>query len=360
MIFILQRLLPVVLFIITAAFFFYKVYGSLWFFLIIPLISFLPFILFYFLRENRNEMFEVVLGHYLFYLNYILIGAVSIVLVSFIAKLFSIDLLGLIAQRKIFFNIFIIISFIGLYYLGNKNFENILVQNYEVPLQNRFLNKDLKFAFISDIHLNAKFDGSKLRESFKNMESEGVELVLIGGDFLDNTYKTVNDDIKSIIDETSFKHGIYLALGNHEYYGGIDENIEYIKNLGIKILRDESTEIEGITIIGRDDRHNRNRKNLDELLKNINPENTIIVVDHNPESLRELNGEKIDLYLSGHTHRGQIFPFNLLVDHMYENSRGYKKINNTHSYVSSGLGTWMIPYRIGSQSEMFIMNLKAN
>ncbi|MGL5427084.1 MAG: metallophosphoesterase [Cetobacterium sp.] len=359
MIFILQRLLPVVLFIMTAAYFFSKVYSSLWFFLIVPLISFSPFIFFYFLRENRSDIFEIALGHYLFYLNYILIGGVSIVLISFILKLFSLDLLGLISQKKMFFHIFILLFFIGLSYIGNRNFQNILVENYEVPSQNINLDKDLKFAFISDIHLNGKFDGSKLRESFKKMEDEGVELVLIGGDFLDNSYKTVTDDIKSIIDATSFKHGIYLALGNHEYYGGIDENINYIKTLGINILRDESVEIEGVTIIGRDDRHNKNRKSLDELLKNVESENTVIVVDHNPESLKELKGEKVDLYLSGHTHRGQIFPFNLLVDYMYENSRGYKKINNTHSYVSSGLGTWMIPYRIGSQSEMFILNLMA-
>lgn len=357
MIFILQRLLPVVLFIMMAAYFFYKVYSSLWFFLIIPLMSFLPFILFYFLRESRSDLFEVILGHYLFYLNNVLIGAILIVVLALIFRIFSIDLLALISMKKSVFNIFIFIFFIGLYYSGNKNFKNISIQKYDVPTENLNLNKDLKFAFISDIHLNGKFDGSKLQESFKKMEDEGVELVLIGGDFLDNTYKTVKDDIKSIIDSTSFKHGIYLALGNHEYYGGIDENIEYIEGLGIKILRDESVEIEGVTIIGRDDRHNRNRKSLDELLKDVNIENTVIVVDHNPESLRELNGEKVDLYLSGHTHRGQIFPFNLLVDYMYENSRGYKKIDNTHSYVSSGLGTWMIPYRIGSQSEMLILNL---
>lgn len=238
--------------------------------------------------------------------------------------------------------------------LGYKNFKNIVVENYETPREIIKNEKSLKFAFISDVHLNGKFDGSKLKAAFEKMKNENVELVLIGGDFLDNSYKSVTDDIKSIIDKTNFKHGIYLVLGNHEYYGGIDGNIEYIKSLGINILRDEIVEIEGITIVGRDDRHNKKRKSLDELLKNIDKNTSVIVVDHNPQSLKELGNEKVDLYLSGHTHKGQIFPFNLVVDYMYENSGGYKKIGDTHTYVSSGLGTWMIPYRIGSSSQIMI------
>ncbi|MGL5949935.1 MAG: metallophosphoesterase, partial [Cetobacterium sp.] len=84
---------------------------------------------------------------------------------------------------------------------------------------------------------------------------------------------------------------------------------------------------------------------------------TVVVVDHNPKSLSEIQNEKIDLYLSGHTHRGQIFPFNLIVDRMYLNPKGYKKIGETNTYVSSGLGTWLIPYRIGSRSEMLIFDI---
>ncbi|MGL6166673.1 MAG: metallophosphoesterase [Fusobacteriaceae bacterium] len=241
--------------------------------------------------------------------------------------------------------------------MGDKNFNNIVINTFESPLSNEYKVNNLKLGFISDIHLNSKFDGNKLRRAFKKMENENVEIVLIGGDFLDNTYKTVKDDIKSIIQNTAFKHGIYLVLGNHEYYGGIDENIKYIENLGIKILRDESLKIENLTIIGRDDRHNKTRKSLKELLKDINSKDNVIVVDHNPMSLNELDNEKIDIYLSGHTHKGQIFPYNLLVNYMYKNSGGYKKIKNTHSYVSTGLGTWMIPYRICSQSELLIIDL---
>ncbi|MGL5965461.1 MAG: hypothetical protein ACRCZ2_13855 [Fusobacteriaceae bacterium] len=93
-------------------------------------------------------------------------------------------------------------------------------------------------------------------------------------------------------------------------------------------------------------------------MKTVDSKKPIIIIDHNPKSLDELKNEKVDLYLSGHTHKGQLFPFNLIVNYMYKNSGGYKTINNVETFVSSGLGTWMIPYRIGSQSEILIFNLK--
>ncbi|WP_432205304.1 metallophosphoesterase (plasmid) [Cetobacterium somerae] len=357
MIWILQRLFLVLFFILGVAYFFYKVYGSLWSFLLIPTFSFLPFILFYFYRNKRYVSLDIFLGHYLFYLNYIIFGVLTILLIALILKIFSIDIIKIISYKKMTFNIFFLFTLAVLSFWGYENFKNVDVKNFKVPKEIAEDKNPLKFAFISDVHLNGKFDGKKLSEAFKKMENENVDLVLIGGDFLDNSYKSITDDIKSIVDKTNFKHGIYLVLGNHEYYGGIEENIKYIKSLGINILKDESVDIEGITIVGRDDRHNKNRKSLKELLENIKSENTVIVMDHNPKSLEELGDDKVDLYLSGHTHKGQIFPFNLVVDYMYLNSGGYKKIGETETYVSSGLGTWMIPYRIGSKSEMFIFNM---
>ncbi len=356
MIWILQRLIIVLFFMLVAAYLFYRIYGSQWFFLLIPILGFLPFVLFYFYRNKRSLSLEVFLGHYLFYLNYIILGALMILSIAFILKIFSIDILKEISYRKTVFHIFIVFSLGILSIWGYRNFKNIDVENYRILSDLTQRKSALKFAFISDVYLNEKFDGSKLKEAFEKMKNQDVELVLIGGDFLDNSYKSVRDDIKSIIDETKFKHGIYLVLGNHEYYGGIDENIKYIKSLGINILRDEAVKIEGITIIGRDDRYNKKRKTLEELLKNIDKSSSVIVVDHNPQSLKELGNEKVDLYLSGHTHKGQLFPFNLIVDYMYENSGGYKKIGNTHTYVSSGLGTWLIPYRIGSSSQIMIFD----
>lgn len=341
-----------------ATYLFYEIYKNPIIFVLVPILSLSPIFFMVIMRKYDIDGIEFFLGHYMFYLNYVLVGSTFILGLALISKLFSINLLAEIGNRK---NLFLTISVIVIgiiAFFGNRNFENVIVENYEHISTSPEEKRELKFSFISDVHLNGKFDGSKLRIAFEKMKKENVELVLIGGDFLDYSYTSITDDIKSIIDEYDFKYGIYLALGNHEYYGGVEENMEYIRGLGINILRDEKVEIEGITIIGRDDNHNKNRKSLEELTEGLKDEDTVIVIDHNPASIEEIGNKKVDFYLSGHTHRGQIFPFNLIVDQMYVNSRGYKKVGETHTYVSSGLGTWMIPYRIGSQSEILVIDLK--
>lgn len=344
-------------FSLSASYLLYKLYGSSWFFVLVPLLGVAPMGMMYLVRKYRKINTEIFLGHYLFYLNYILFGAILILIIALLMKLFSINLLEEIVKKRGVFQIGVLAILGVLAVYGSKNFKEVFYHNHQVEISDKETIKGLKIGFISDVHLNGMFDGRKLRKSFEKLKNDEVEIVLIGGDFLDFSYKSVTDNIKEIVEQYPFKHGIYLALGNHEYYGGIDGNIAYIEGLGIKILRDESVEIEGVTILGRDDRHNTKRKSLDELLENIDQSKPLVLVEHNPMGIKELKGKKVDLYLAGHTHRGQIAPFNLLVDYMYENSGGHKRIHETDTYVSTGLGTWMIPYRIGSRSEALILDL---
>ncbi|MGL5125700.1 MAG: metallophosphoesterase [Fusobacteriaceae bacterium] len=358
MINLILKVLSILLFFgLIASYSLYKIYDNAWIFGLVPMLSITPIFLMYFSRKYGKISLEIFNGHYLFYLNYILLGVILILIVSFFMKLFSIDLIKEIAQRQKSFQIcFVsILVIFGIY--GSRNFNTVFFHNHETKILTGENIIALKFGFISDVHLNGRFDGRKLKKAFKKLKEENVELVVIGGDFLDNSYKTIKDDIGKIIKEYTFKHGIYLILGNHEYYGGIEENIKYIEGLGITILRDESIEIEGVTILGRDDKHNPNRKSLKTLLENIDSTKPLILVEHNPMGIKDIEDEKVDLYLAGHTHKGQLTPFNLVVDYLYLNSGGYKKINNTYTYVSSGLGTWMIPYRIGSTSEALIFQL---
>lgn len=354
---ILRGVSVILFFSLAASYLLYKLYGTAWFFLLVPILSLIPMFLIYFSRKHGKLNLEIVAGHYLFYLNYFLFGAIVILGVVWSLKIFSIDLMDEILKRQNSFQIGVIISIVALAFYGSRNFTEVFFHSHETKILTGSEIKNLKFGFISDIHLNGMFDGRKLKKALSKLKMEDVELVLIGGDFLDNSYKTVKGDIGKIISENSFKHGIYLILGNHEYYGGIDENIKYIEGLGIKILRDESVEIEGVIILGRDDRHNSKRKTLTELLKKVDKNKPVILVEHNPKGIEDIKENKIDLYLAGHTHKGQLAPFNFVVNYMYKNSGGYKKVGMTDTYVSSGLGTWLIPYRIGSRSEALIFKL---
>lgn len=93
-------------------------------------------------------------------------------------------------------------------------------------------------------------------------------------------------------------------------------------------------------------------------MDSFDPSKPVIVVDHQPMNLEESQEENIDLHLSGHTHNGQVFPGNLLAKRFFEVSYGYKKKENTHIYVSSGLGLWGPPYRIGTQSELVVIHFQ--
>ena len=85
---------------------------------------------------------------------------------------------------------------------------------------------------------------------------------------------------------------------------------------------------------------------------------TRVLLDHQPYHLKEADSLGIDLQISGHTHRGQVWPLSLLTDHLYEQSYGYRRWSRAHIYVSSGLSLWGPPFRIGTQSEIVSIRLK--
>jgi predicted MPP superfamily phosphohydrolase len=111
--------------------------------------------------------------------------------------------------------------------------------------------------------------------------------------------------------------------------------------------------------VGRDDRHNHRRESLGELLDRVDSAKPIIILDHQPYNLAEVDAAGVDIQLSGHTHRGQVWPLSLLTDYIYEQSHGYRKWQNTHIYVSSGLSLWGPPFRIGTNSELAIITVKS-
>lgn len=110
-------------------------------------------------------------------------------------------------------------------------------------------------------------------------------------------------------------------------------------------------------MIGRDDRSNTARRSLQELMANVDKNKPIILLDHQPYKLTESETAGVDLQFSGHTHRGQVWPMSLVTDYIYEQSHGYRQWGNSHIYVSSGLSLWGPPFRIGTESEMVVLQL---
>jgi predicted MPP superfamily phosphohydrolase len=235
----------------------------------------------------------------------------------------------------------------------------------EVPInvdRNNQSEDELNIIAISDIHLGNVIRKDRLAKWVKLINRQNADIIMIAGDMFDHNMNTVESQQMDIeLSRLNAKYGVYAIPGNHDYYAGIDRAMLYMKKSGIRVLRDQTVTIDHrLVIIGRDDLSNRKRKSLSLLLTGVNAKLPRIVLDHQPLSFAESRENNVDLHISGHTHNGQIFPFNRIVSKIYELGYGYKKAGNTNYYVSSGLGLWGAPIRLGTQSEIvkFILKTK--
>lgn len=219
----------------------------------------------------------------------------------------------------------------------------------------------LKIVAISDLHIGYGIGAKELNSWIELINKENPDIVLIAGDLIDNNVRPLRyDSIDKIIPKINSKYGTYMVLGNHEYLSGISESIKFIEDAGIKLLKDKSVCIDSaFYLVGRDDKTNENRKSLEELVSPLDKTKPIILLDHQPYNLNEAMQNGIDLQLSGHTHRGQVWPISMITDWIYEDSYGYLKKGNTNFYVSSGIGIWGGKFRIGTQSEYVVIEMKS-
>ena len=224
--------------------------------------------------------------------------------------------------------------------------------------------KTLKIAAASDIHLGSVIRKRSLRKLSSILNEEKPDLILLLGDILDGEVKPVlRSDLLKYFDPPESKYGLYAVAGNHEYIGGGAKTIPYIESMGFRVLKDEVVELtNGVQLIGRIDKdagrfYGKPRLALEKLVEQADTTKPIILLDHQPFNLDETMKNGIDLQLSGHTHHGQLFPLNYITKMIYELSYGYMKKGNSNIIVSSGYGLWGPRVRLGSRSEVVIVNI---
>ena len=217
----------------------------------------------------------------------------------------------------------------------------------------------LKVVFISDLHLGYSIGKRELQGWIDMINKESPDIVLIGGDLIDNSARILlKYDFADVFDGLKTKYGVFAVPGNHEYISGIEKSVEFYNKSGITLLRDSSVLINNdIYIIGRDDRSNHARKSLSDLMQEIDRSKPTILLDHQPLGLDEAQNNGIDMQLSGHTHRGQVWPISLITKLMFESEYGASSKGDTQYYVSSGLGIWGGKFRIGTRSEYVVINI---
>lgn len=224
---------------------------------------------------------------------------------------------------------------------------------------------ELNIVLVSDIHLGTVLAKKRLNRIVNKINQLNPDIVLMAGDVIDEDLDPViRKDLGSELEMLKPALGVYAVTGNHEYIGGIGPAVEYLESHGIHLIRDSTMLIDNsFYLIGREDRDRprfsgKPRKDLAEIMFGVNKDLPLILMDHQPFTLAESQQNGVDLHLSGHTHNGQMWPLNYIIDAIYEVGWGYKYKTDMHVYVSSGVGTWGPPIRIGTHPEIVNIKLK--
>ena len=247
-----------------------------------------------------------------------------------------------------------------LLFIGNINYHNKRRVHYTIETAKLSAVKEqIKVVAISDLHLGYTIGEKELTKWVQLINEEKPDIVVIGGDLIDNNADILfKMELDKILRTIEAPLGVYACLGNHEYITGKRESLSFHEKSNINVLRDTTLTItDNFTLIARDDLSNGNRKSLKDIVKDIDDDQFKMLLDHQPKNLENAEKERIDLQFSGHTHHGQIFPFSLIAESMFENAHGMIKKGLTQVYVSSGLGIWGGKFRIGTQSEYVVFDI---
>jgi uncharacterized protein len=216
----------------------------------------------------------------------------------------------------------------------------------------------LRIAQISDVHLGILHRESALQKIMDRVRSCSPDILVCTGDLVDGSMQNLMH-LSDIIRQVDPPLGKFAVTGNHEYYAGLDHSLEFMRKSGFRILRDEAVGVGDIINIAGVNDGERFRKTDDgKALHQIKNNRFTVYLKHRPEVPDPSKGS-FDLQLSGHTHNGQIFPFNFLVLLEFPYIKGYYPLKNGSAlYVNRGTGTWGPPMRIGSDSEITVIDIK--
>lgn len=261
----------------------------------------------------------------------------------------------------ILFSLALLISLYGVYTAFNPRIKNV-----EVKIKNLPAAWQGKTAVqISDVHLGHIY-GTKFAQNLaEKINALNPDIVFITGDLFDGMDGNLSGFVKPL-GEIRSKQGIFFVTGNHETYLGVEKTLDLLKQDKLKILNDQIADIDGLQIIGYSypprEEMGDNTKDFSATVKNMvgfTSDKPTILLHHAPIDTKEAKNLGVNLQLSGHTHLGQLFPFNIITHFIY---KGYDYGLHTEGdysiYTTNGIGTWGPPMRTFNTPEIVTITLK--
>lgn len=225
----------------------------------------------------------------------------------------------------------------------------------------------LTIAQLTDVHIGPTIRREFIEDIVSKTNALQPDIIALTGDMVDGSVEHLREHFEPFANLRA-RYGVYFVTGNHEYYSGADAWIAEIQRLGIRVLRNERVEVgpEGGTIdlVGIDDwtAHNfgpHHGADLPRALSGRDSSRLCVLLAHNPMAGKEAIENGIDLQISGHTHGGQIWPFNRVVQLVNKWVVGLYLEGATQIYVSPGTGYWGPPMRLGTKAEITKFVLRA-
>ena len=227
--------------------------------------------------------------------------------------------------------------------------------------------KELHIVAMSDIHLGTTIEKRHMTDIVNRVNDLNPDIILIPGDIIDEDIRPViHSNVGEKLKMLESKYGVYAVTGNHEYIGGVQKAKSYLAENNVNLLNDTAILIDdSFYVVGREDitinqYANQRRKGLNDIISEIDKTRPLLLLDHQPFKLKQAVENGIDLQLSGHTHHGQLWPFNYITGKIFELSWGYLIKGDTHFYVSSGIGGWGPPIRTVNRPEIISIKLHFN
>ncbi|MCX6761243.1 MAG: metallophosphoesterase [Candidatus Moranbacteria bacterium] len=318
------------------------------------------FILTSFLAHMREDIFTrtsyFLSGFWLGLLTNLLLALVLLWFLHWLLPLVGININFQIVAA-IFFSLAFLVSLYGTWNAFEPRIKNIAVTIPNLPQS----WQGKKVVQLSDVHLGLIYQKNFLEKIVAKTNSLDPDLVVITGDLFDGTDNVDLETLTAPLDNLKAKQGTFFINGNHETYLGLDKAYVAVKKTPAQVLDDQVVNLAGLKLIGLSYPERDLKKDVVATLEKLKPQffgSPNILLYHSPTNITQFAENGINLQLSGHTHLGQIFPFNFITKLIYRGyDYGLHTIGNYTLYTSSGIGTWGPAMRTDSTPEIVVITL---